>query len=337
MSIPRSGVARSSLATAAVTTLTATLLTAGSPGTAAAKEITCDDTPGRFDFYPGPSASATYDTFFARSHHIPNLDTYIPQGTATWSNWDGDGQDLILITGYHKPDNPDSLISAIDAKTGRYVGSAFIDHSHVGGIAIFEKKGWAYVSGSADLAVRKYSLADLKAAIKAPTNQGKKVTPKGKDQIVYGNSFLTSHGPSNTLWAGKFNDFIRDYMRSYTVADNGDLTERPGTWQVPTKTQGLVVTEDLFIYSTSLGRDNPSNIYVVRRGDGSSDLDTARLYCFRAPTMSEGLTVYGKDLYAAFESGAYYYNQGSDKPRNVIRNLHKTRLGVDSLKTLPPR
>ena len=45
--------------------------------------------------------------------------------------------------------------------------------------------------------------------------------------------------------------------------------------------------------------DTRSNIYVVRRGKGSSSLDTARMYCFRAPSMSEGLTVYGKDVYVA--------------------------------------
>jgi hypothetical protein len=107
------------------------------------------------------------------------------------------------------------------------------------------------------------------------------------------------------------------------------------SWCVPRKTQGLVVTEDLFIYSTSHGRNNRSNIYVVRRGEGSSDLDTARMFCFRSPSMSEGLTVYGNDIYVAYESGAAYYSQASDKPDNIIEDLHKAPLS--KLESLPPR
>lgn len=327
----RSRVPRKTLAAAAVAALTTTLLTAAIPGTATAKPIKCDTTTSSDKaFYHGPRASDTYDNRFTDSHRVPGLRTHIPQGTATWSNWQGE-DDLILVAGYDKVNKTESQINAIDAETGEHVGTAEIDYSHVGGIAVFEKQGWAYISGPQEGTIRKYSLPKLKEAIKTFG----KIEPEGREQIVYASSFLTSHGPSNTLWSGRFNDTGRDTMHSYTVADNGDLGYRPGSWEVPRKSQGLVVTKDLFIYSTSHGRNNRSNIYVVRRGDGSSSLDTARLHCFRAPSMSEGLTVYGNDVYVAYESGASYYSGANDKPDNIIEDLHKASLSA--LETLPPR
>jgi glutamine cyclotransferase len=128
------------------------------------------------------------------------------------------------------------------------------------------------------------------------------------------------------LWAGRFNKKGREFMRAYTVSGDGALTVRGGKFQVPAKTQGLVVTDDVFVYSTSHGRKNRSNIYVVKRGEGSSDLDRAKLSCFRAPTMSEGMAVYGDDVYLAYESGASYYLRGDNNPDNVIENLHKAPL-----------
>ncbi|UMP03451.1 hypothetical protein [Amycolatopsis sp. EV170708-02-1] len=315
--------------TAAASTLLLGLTVVGS-ASAEAAAITCDTKSSGKDgpFYHGESASYAYDNRFGKSHPVPALETNIPQGTATWSNWDG-SNDLILVTSYESG-HRSAIIIGIDAKTGKQVGQALLAYSHVGGIAVFEKQGWAFVSGKGDT-IRKYSLAKLKNAIK----KSLPIEQEGTAQTVYASSFLTSHGPTNTLWAGKFEDAKRGLMHSYTVGSDGKLSYRPGSWEVPTKTQGLIVTKDLFIYSTSHGRNNRSNIYVVRRGAGDKDLDTAKKHCFRAPSMSEGLTVYGSNVYLAFESGAHYYSKAADKPRNIISNLHKAPLS--SLAELAPR
>ena len=75
------------------------------------------------------------------------------------------------------------------------------------------------------------------------------------------------------------------------------------------------------------------------------NLDKARLFCFRGPSMAEGVAMHGNDLYVAYESGAAKFNPpkrpGSPpllqepRPRNKIRNLHRAKLG--SLEELPPR
>jgi hypothetical protein len=69
---------------------------------------------------------------------------------------------------------------------------------------------------------------------------------------------------------------------------------------------------------------NRSNLYVV--GRGYQHLDNAhadgKLRCFRAPTMTEGVTASQGKIYLAFESGAAKYADSDDKPDRIIRNLH---------------
>ena len=299
-------------------------------GTAHAAEIKCDTASSDAKTFYGKSAGYTYDERFTRSFGVPSLKTHVPQGTATWSNWQGE-DDLILVTSY-AADHKNAVIIGIDAKSGKQVGRATIDYSHVGGIAVFEKQGWAFVSGEKGGSVRKYSLAELKDAIKSSGS----LAAEGADQQVEASSFLTSHGPTDTLWTGSFEQDKRGRMYSYKVAADGKLTKQDGTWEVPTKTQGVVVTDDVFLFSTSHGRNNRSNLYVVGRGKGEANLDQARLHCFRSPSMSEGLTVYGNDVYVAYESGASLYaDDPKDKPRNVISHLHKASLS--SLAELAPK
>jgi glutamine cyclotransferase len=101
------------------------------------------------------------------------------------------------------------------------------------------------------------------------------------------------------------------------------LTTVNKAWEVPTKTQGLLVTGSHFVFSTSYGRDKRSNLYVVRRGQ--PDLDKAKLSCFRAPSMSEGITEYGGRAYLVFESGSHVY-RSDPKTLNVISRLHKATI-----------
>jgi hypothetical protein len=311
-----------------------------------AAAITCSTRSTVDDpFYQGKATSDVYDNRFKQSHRIPFLPEYVPQGLATWSDWPyGQGDDLLVVASYD-PDGGQALIIGIDARTGRQMGVARIADSHVGGIAVFEELGWAFVSGARAGTVRKYSLRKLADAIS--TSAKKTVEADGEAIKVIGSSFLTSHNATSTLWAGEFKASAKDgqpLMKAYKVNKEGELSDAGGIWQVPIKTQGLVVTKDVFIYSTSHDRDKRSNLWVVRRGKGEAVLDDARLFCFRSPSMSEGIAVYGDNLYVAYESGAAKFNPsegpgpGPDKPnlpRNIIKNLHRAPLA--SLKELPPR
>ena len=277
---------------------------------AATRAISCSTATGGKPFYDGPSASKVYDARFSNSAAVPYLGTHTPQGAGTWWNWDGK-KDLILVTAYRKGAN--SLIIGIDPATNKAVGAVAIAPTHAGGITT--SNGWAFVQGGTNT-IRKYKLSTLKTAMKAPKTP--KINPVGADRKVYGASFLTSYG--GYLWSGKFNENGRDKMYQYKINSNGSLTTINKAWEVPTKTQGLMVTGSHFVFSTSYGRDKRSNLYVVRRGQ--PDLDKATLRCFRAPSMTEGITEYGGRAYLLYESGSHLY-RGDSRTLNVITRLHK--------------
>jgi hypothetical protein len=306
------------ISTALITTATA--LTAALPAQAA---ISCDTaTTGGSTFYDGPSASKKYDARFSNSASIPNLSTYTPQGAGTWYNWDGSGQNLLLVAAYRE--GADSEIYGIDPASGSTVGVVAIAETHGGGITV--SKGWAFVAGQGS-SIRKYRLTELRDALKAAGTPY--LAQVGTARDVAGSSFIGGYGDS--LFAGTFNDTGRGTMYEYKIADDGTLTTQAGGWEIPTKTQGLTVTASHFIYSTSYGRGNRSNIYVVKRGQ--KDLDAAALSCFRAPSMTEGITEYNGTAYLVYESGSYLY--ASDPATlNVIPRMHKA--SISSLTSLVP-
>ncbi|TDD19798.1 hypothetical protein E1218_23345 [Kribbella turkmenica] len=308
----------SALLTAIFTT--ATVLTAALPASAA---ISCDSaTSGGPTFYDGPSASYKYDARFSNSASIPNLSTHTPQGAGTWYNWDGSGKNLLLVASYRSGAN--SQIYGIDPSTGSTVGVVAIAESHVGGITV--SKGWAFVSGQGS-SIRKYRLTALRDALKAAGTPY--LAQVGTARDVAASSFIGSYG--NSLFSGSFNADGRGVMYEYKIAADGTLTTVAGAWEVPTKTQGLTVTANHFIYSTSYGRTNRSNIYVVKRGQ--KDLDAAALSCFRAPSMTEGITEYNGTAYLVYESASHLYGSDPDT-LNVIPRLHKA--SITSLTSLVP-
>jgi hypothetical protein len=216
----------------------------------------------------------------------------------------------------------------IEPKSAKHIGTAQVDtgregDNHAGGIAVFEKLGIAFMTGqkttNGQATVIHLSLKKLKQAIK---DNG--VVQTETETAVTSASFLTSHEPTSTLWVGNHSEDGTSSMEAYKVGKDGTLKAISERWEVPMKAQGLVVTKDLFVFSTSLDNDNRSNIYVIRRGKGEHDLSTANFVCFRAPSMSEGMTVYGAKVFLIFESAADYY--AKKKPRNVIPYAHQAPL-----------
>jgi hypothetical protein len=102
---------------------------------------------------------------------------------------------------------------------------------------------------------------------------------------------------------------------------------------VPQWTQGVAVADGRFLFSTSSGRANCSNLYVTNKGE--TNLDKASVRCFRAPSMAEGITTTpGGEAYLLFESGSYKYNGASgERAINVIEDVHRAKLST--LTSLP--
>ena len=289
------------------------------PAAPANAKITCNSkSHGGGAWYQGKTASNVYDTNFSAGPAVPGLRSYVPQAVATWHNWDTAGHDLLVVSSYRDGGGKARLFG-IDAATGKHVGTVAIAPTHAGGITI--TNGWAFVQGKDSGKkhyVRKYELSELRGAMKAKDTPYLKQI--GKARQVYGSAFLASYG--DNLYAGRFNDKGRGRMYRYKVTGTGALKTQKGAYEVPTKTQGLLVTNNHFIYSTSLGNDNRSNIYVV--AGGARDIDIASTKCFRAPSMAEGITADGGTAYLLYESGSRKYIQTA--PRNIIPNLHKAKV-----------
>lgn len=305
---------------AATLTLAAATVVLAAPSQAA---ISCyASTDNGSTWYDGPSASYRYDARFSASSSMSPavLDSRTPQGLATWRNWNGSGGTLLLYTAYRN--GSDAWIQGINPASGNRTRVIRVADSHVGGIAV--ANGWIYVSGrkAADghHTVRKYRPSAFRAVING-TASSSYVKQVGTARHVYGASFLSSYG--STLYAGKFNDDGRDKMYRYRANSDGSLTTISGSIQVPQKTQGLVVTGDYYVFSTSYGRANRSNVYIARRG--YDNLDSAKLSCFRAPSMAEGASLWDGKVYLSYESGSYAFRSDPDT-RNVIPRLHKVPL-----------
>lgn len=305
------------------------LLTVATAGPAAAEDALCRTTTGSSDFYPGPSASATYDSTFHNSVAIPKglLDGhYVPQGLAYWNNWRGTSEDVLLISAYHDGngnkvmDGPSAIFGVVlsGPNRGKSLGRMLIPQTHAGGIAIVG--GYVYVSSNGG--VKYWSASTVRSVLRA-ANNSHTYSAKGYYNVRGKASFLGVQG--GTLWTGDFDETSHQHMWQYRPRSNGSLSYTGQKRWVPRKTQGMTVVGSKFVFATSAGRNDRGNVWV-RPTSATGDITDGSSFCMRAPSMIEGLA-YGssngnRHVWALFESGAYTYNKGFDDPRNPIRNIH---------------
>lgn len=308
------------------------------------ESISCADSTGSSPFYNGPSASTTYDATFRLGHEIPQAmrDGYVPQGLGTWRGWGGAGRDLLIQSAYNDSTNRAVVVGMVPGGGSTRMpllvrpGRKGYVNAHVGGVAVVGS--WMFVAGpkvDGLPTILRFRLPAVRRALadgtplKAAAEQRIDVGTSG-----FAASFLAAEGSS--VWVGTFDENSRNRMYRLKVGDRGRLRRAGGAndWrQIPKKTQGLAVTRTHFLFSTSYGSTNRSNVYVVRRG--KKYLDNAYpqdLECFAAPSMSEGITLSGGQAFLSFESGSYKFRADPcDKPqpfegdctRNVITNLHR--------------
>jgi hypothetical protein len=203
---------------------------------------------------------------------------------------------------------------------GTVRGAAYLPvGAHVGGLKTYG--GWMFVQQNTST-IRRYSLASVRASFKT---SGIQSLGNGTSLPVTGVSFFDIYG--GYLYGGLFDQDSRNVMRRYKITSTGGLA-RDTAWgplQVPMKSQGLKVLSNTYIFSTSYGRNNRSNIYVVRRGyTKSQTIEDVRYRCFRAPVLSQELVGYNGRTYLSFEGGADTFdgNFPWTTADNKIKNLH---------------
>lgn len=290
--------------------------------------------------YRGPSASRVYDWVntsaqttarFAPGVNIPaGLITgrYVPQGLASWANWNGTSEDLLLIAAYHDGDgnsDPDGSsavfgVVASGPRTGTGLGRMLVAKGHVGGLAVYG--GWLYVGSESS--IRGYRLSTVRSALAGADSSY--VYPRAYNRVSSYRVGFMGTGDGH-LWAGEFSETSSTHLNGYVQTNRsaGTLAYQSATQAyAPKKTQGVAVTSGYVIFSTSYGRNDRGNLWIFRRGQHSAT--DANSYCFRAPSMNQGVTVLNGRLHLGFESGAYTYNRGLDDPDNPITRVHSAAL-----------
>lgn len=275
------------------------------------------------DFYPGPAASATYESLFAKSFALPHLSTHVPQGITTWTNWNGKGKTILIVSMYRKVNDvaKPSYLVAIDPANGKHLGTIEVAAGHLGGIAIAGK----YLFGQhADKKaptwepVRRYKLSKLKSKLQEAIKKGNRPylgREKGLQKIA-GAGFMQAY--KGEVWAGHFNNTKADKLYRYQVGSDGKLKQNGKPYEVPARTQGVLIAQDRLIFSVSNGQKLGKIVVTDRR----RDLDDAKIRCFTAPSMGENMARIGNQVFIVYEGGSYKY-PGAE---NRIKHVHTVDL-----------
>lgn len=255
--------------------------------------------PGTKARYEGRSSSKVYDRLFRPGPRVPHLAGWVPQGLATWQNWNGRGHTLLLLGMYRR--GSQSYLAGVDPRTGRHVGTVRAKAAHFGALGV--NNGWLIAQdnltgGGSAPAVRRYKLATLRTQMAKAIRTGGKpfVAAHGRPQRLYGASFMAVHDGS--MWIGRYAKKKPARMYRYTVAPSGSLRAVEGPWPVPSRTQGVLVTDRHFVFTASAGGKR-GTMTVVRRSAPAKPVA-----CLWTPSLPQTMTQVAGRVYTAYESGA---------------------------------
>jgi hypothetical protein len=250
-----------------------------------------------------------YHQVFTPGPAVPYLSGWTPQGLTTWHNWDGQGHTALLLGMYRR--GAQSYLVGIDPHTGARLGTVRTRASHLGALGVVGR--WVIaqdtINGQQPAAVRRYPVTALRAAMLTSQRTGSKpyLAPTGNPQRVHSVGFMAVTGSS--VWLGRHSKARPTKMYRYRATHGGLLQQTGGPWRVPPRTQGLVVTKDQFVFTSSDGGDNGTLTLVDRAAPNTP------VACVSTPALPENMTVDGDKVYAAYESGAKQF----DKPSTTSR------------------
>ncbi|KGN37864.1 hypothetical protein [Knoellia subterranea] len=260
----------------------------------------------------------------------------------------------IIQTNYSKNGDP-STLSMIDPTTGREMVDVQLGGTeeiptpdHAGGVASDGK--YTYVTSSGDPShVFTYLTSDLRKGGTEPVDPIGPPTriPSGagaygtvKDGMPYVGTHSEDIGGGGNKYDGE-NDDGRMY-RSISDGHGGwvpDPSFGGGTGYVhtPPQAQGVVVRDGEYVFSTSLGRDNPGRLITQERQDdqpGNGDRGDP----YELPYMSEGIIELDGNIIATYESGADYYGPHADSSvddDDLWANPYMTKTSLEALGLSP--
>lgn len=222
---------------------------------------------------------------------------WIPQGSAY------DPATRSILQAYYDDDGP-STLAVVDEVTGTEITEVELGNlvtqdgrtvevdspGHVGGVAI--DGDHVYITDSNR--VYQYSLSELRGA-----GPGETVNPTAPPQAVQKGSYSAYRHPY--LYVG---DFSGNTMQRYEKV-GGDWEEVGDPIPTPENTQGVLVRDGEYVYSTSYGRHEGSALVVEDIGSGE------RSDPYDIPNMSQSVFEIDGDIVVGYESGAGKFSESA--------------------------
>ncbi|HEY2831774.1 MAG TPA: hypothetical protein VGJ14_05065 [Sporichthyaceae bacterium] len=273
----------------------------------------------------------TYPAVFSPGPPVPYLSGWTPQGLTTWHNWDGQGHTALLLGMYRR--GAQSYLVGIDPQTGARLGTVRTRASHLGALGVVGR--WVIaqdtLNGHQKAAVRRYPVSAMRAAMLTSQRTGTKpyLAPTGTPQRVHSVGFMAVTGKS--MWLGRHSKARTTKMYRYRATHSGLLHRTGGPWRVPPRTQGLLVTKDQFVFTSSYGGQD-GTLTVVNRVAPNTPVA-----CVSTPALPENMTIDGDKVYASYESGAKQFDKPSttskvsDLRTGLLRSLLSWGAGTGGL------
>ncbi|MBB6628278.1 hypothetical protein H5V45_13200 [Nocardioides sp. KIGAM211] len=231
---------------------------------------------------------------------------WIPQGLGY------DPASGLLLQSYYNHHGDPATMALIDPTSGHPMGDValggYTDNGrptdygtpgHAGGVAVDGDNVYVTSEGQ----VYTYSLNDMQNA-----SSGDEVPQVAPPQELAASSYSTIK--DGQLYVG---DFDSNTMYAYNKGPDGQWQPvvgsngQPLPIPTPDNVQGVLVRDGEFVFSTSSGRGNESQLIVQDRNSGD------RSDPYTMPNMSEGVVEVNGNLITTYESGAAEYDHWDGK------------------------
>lgn len=235
--------------------------------------------------------------------------------------------DYIIMTAYSEDKNEPGALMVFDRENGTYlVTLGMKKDSHLGGIAFDGENLWVCHSNSTTLERISYEYIQL-IAEDAPGYCIDASAISDEYQLRNTPSCITYYG--GRIWVATYNKMFHSKMYSYTFDTETDSLAMLGSYNIPSKVQGVAFDSQGSVYlSTSLGRSKSSYLKVYTSLIALNSYPGSPSVNVEMPPCSEEIAIADGSLYILFESASPKYFEGTDGKGTSVAPIDKL-LAVD--------
>ena len=219
--------------------------------------------------------------------------------------------DYILMTAYSEEKNVPGALMVFDRQSGEYLVTLGMNkESHLGGIAFDGENLWVCHSNSTTLERISYQYIQL-IANDAPGYCIDASAISDEYRLKNTPSCITYYG--GRIWVASYNKMFHSKMYSYSYDPETDSIAMLGSYNIPSKVQGVAFDSNGSVYlSTSLGRNKSSYLKVYNSLLSLNSYPGNPYVKVEMPPCSEEIAIADNNLYILFESASFKYFEGTD-------------------------